>query len=357
MQLRSLFNQAMARHDEANEAQARFRHLLELAIAQRDEANEARAQLGRLLDLAIAQRNESNETQAVLHRLLDLGIAQRNQALDALGISRQECERAFARLTTLGRAFVDDIFGHRMYANPDDAGLSIAEVAPFKLETLGGEYGFLRRTIKRGQTVLDIGANVGLFTLLFARAVGSAGRVYAFEPGPLSFGLLKANIAINQYQHVIAENAAVLDCSGEVELFVSRSGESDNRVVGVAAEDNSRYKTIVRCLAIDDYLPRDTSIDFIKIDVQGAEFNVLKGMEKTIDSNHELQIVLEYAPGSFELSDVDPKAYFAFMRGHGFSIYELPNMGEEALVDEDWLLSEIGGSNKPQQTNLVLRRP
>ena len=99
-----------------------------------------------------------------------------------------------------------------------------------------GEIGFFVRNIRPGNRVLDLGANVGLFTLLFARCVGPSGMVYAFEPGPLSTALLTANVILNGYQNVIIERAAVTDRSGDVSLYVCSSGESDNRIAGAGLD-------------------------------------------------------------------------------------------------------------------------
>ena len=73
------------------------------------------------------------------------------------------------------------------------------------------EFDLVKRTIKKGDVVLDIGANIGVYTVLFAEIVGDKGRVYAFEPDPKNFALLKKNIEINKYKNVVLINKAVLN--------------------------------------------------------------------------------------------------------------------------------------------------
>src|ERR1022692_1562310 len=93
---------------------------------------------------------------------------------------------------------VPDVFGHTMHVDPNDAGLAIWTLSGQHVENcFDPEIRLLLRTIKSGDCVVDIGANVGLYTLLFARAAGPDGRVIAFEPGPRSIALLRQNLAIN----------------------------------------------------------------------------------------------------------------------------------------------------------------
>ena len=109
----------------------------------------------------------------------------------------------------LKRGYCPDVFGHSMYTNPRDAGMLLGSLNGRDIADFQGEIGFFVRNIRPGNRVLDLGANVGLFTLLFARCVGPSGMVYAFEPGPLSTALLTANVILNGYQNVIIERAAV----------------------------------------------------------------------------------------------------------------------------------------------------
>src|SRR5262245_31453918 len=173
------------------------------------------------------------------------------------------------------------VWGHKMYVDPSDAGLPLWRLGG--RSPAGTEDDIFVQNIKPGQRVLDVGANVGLYTLLFAKLVGPTGSVIAFEPGPVSCGLLRRNVAINGYNIVTVENAAVSDRSGEVDLFVCRTGESDNRIAGTLVDHDARDRMRVRCVTLDECVTEP--VDFIKIDVQGAEFLVLRGAEKTLRSN------------------------------------------------------------------------
>src|SRR5260221_14521456 len=98
-----------------------------------------------------------------------------------------------------------------MYQDPHELGMDVSRLSHATEEHFPfGEIAAIRKFIRPGQTVLDLGANIGWFTLLFARHVGAAGRVIAFEPGPLSNALLTANVMINGYaDRVTVERKAV----------------------------------------------------------------------------------------------------------------------------------------------------
>jgi FkbM family methyltransferase len=264
--------------------------------------------------------------------------------------------RTEARALRVNKHFVESVFGQRLYANPNDAGMSIHSLAGLWIDQCGAEMRFITAEVGSGQTALDLGANVGLVTLLLARLVGAEGRVYAFEPGPVSFGLLMANIAINGHRQVRAENAAVMNYSGEVDLFICRTGESDNRVAGTLNDHADRDQVASRCVSIDDYLPEGTSVDFIKMDIQGAEIFAMRGMERVLRESPNVTILIEYAPAGIALTGATPEAFLDIITGHGFAFSVLGDDATERPTTMAELLAGVGGSNQPQQINLVLRR-
>ncbi len=128
-------------------------------------------------------------------------------------------------------AFLGNIFGHKMYQNTSDEGINYQGFNNYPEKNFEHGEIALASTIKPDQTVIDLGANIGFFALLYARQVGSTGKVYAFEPGPSSFALLQKNIAINNYKNVICINKAVADVTKMGKIYLNRTGESDNRLL------------------------------------------------------------------------------------------------------------------------------
>jgi FkbM family methyltransferase len=247
---------------------------------------------------------------------------------------------------------VPSVYGHRMYFDPLDQGIGLSSLNEAPVQ--GGEAKFITRSLRPGQTVVDVGANIGLMTMLMARAVGPSGKVFAFEPGPRSFYLLQKNIRANGYTNVTAERAAVADNSGETELQVCGTGESDNRLRGVAADPRGYYTVKTKVVVLDEYL-KGQRIDFVKIDAQGSEYRILKGLRRTVSENPQIRIVAEYGPGWIEAAGVPADEFFGLIESMELDMVDLPDDGPEMPVDRRWLTANVGGADRPQ-INLLLRR-
>jgi len=136
----------------------------------------------------------------------------------------------------------------------------------------------------------DIGACFGIHTLLLAR-LAYDGLVYAFEPEPYNFSLLKQNVEINGLSNVIIENIAITDKHGRAILYLT----DDNAGGHSLFKHGSPLKVEVDTVSIDEYL-RGKAIDFMKIDVEGAEYLVLKGARRTLKASDHLMVVMELRP-------------------------------------------------------------
>jgi len=133
--------------------------------------------------------------------------------------------------------------------------------------------------LHEGETVMDIGANIGYFTLLMASKVGPQGRVIAFEPVPTVYNVLLENLRLNASAHVCAECQAV----AEVEDVAYMQSDTENPLsfVGHLSESGDLE---VKTITVDDYVHAVglNGLDFVKIDVEGAEDHVLQGMINTL---------------------------------------------------------------------------
>ena len=143
---------------------------------------------------------------------------------------------------------------------------------------------FLSSQIKNGMTILDIGADIGYYTLLFAKNVGSKGKVYSFEPIPRAKWYLDRNILMNGLNNVRTFNFALFDKSGQVCLenpFVKSK-------INPSKEKLSRNDIIVEMKMFDKWKLKEgiDNVDFVKLDVEGAELNVLRGMKNTLKKQH-----------------------------------------------------------------------
>ncbi|MDR3548754.1 MAG: FkbM family methyltransferase [Candidatus Pacebacteria bacterium] len=137
------------------------------------------------------------------------------------------------------------------------------------------------KTKVRG-TVFDIGANYGWYSLIFS---GWANVVYSFEPIPSTYKELTDNIALNESKNIIALNSALGNRNEDVEFFCPDVARGS----AIASEHNYFGKKVKVCMTtLDDFMKKYSisGVDFIKIDVEGGELNMLKGAEKTLRSFH-----------------------------------------------------------------------
>lgn len=155
--------------------------------------------------------------------------------------------------------------------------------------------------IKRGMTVVDVGANIGYYTLLSSKLVGSKGVVWAFEPELRNFQDLVQNIKLNggDYLSILPVNVAVSDVNGTRSLYVSKTESGEHSLI--KGRTNKPIEQIVECVKLDNYLA-GMPVDFIKIDTEGNEYGVLMGMRDLVKRSPNLKVVLEFWPDGLELA-------------------------------------------------------
>ena len=164
----------------------------------------------------------------------------------------------------------------RMYVPVKDT--FIGRALDFCGEYSEGETDLFKQLVQPGQWVLDIGANIGAFTLPLAKFVGAEGRVIAFEPQPAIFGVLKTNCEVNKLQNVVLMNSAVGDAGGEISVPDVDYGVGGN--FGGVALGGEGSEITAPVITIDGLnLP---ACAFMKIDVEGMEYEALTGAEETI---------------------------------------------------------------------------
>ena len=185
------------------------------------------------------------------------------------------------------------------------------------------ESDLMTRVLRRGATVIDIGAHIGYYSLLAARRIGRQGQVLAFEPAPDNFALLARNIRQNRLGQIVhAENCAVGDQPGEVTLYLSVVNNGDHRVHPATPEDDvlnnwgrPRERLPVPAVSLDGYLQQHPlgPIDVIKMDVQGAELKVLQGMPVTLQQNPNVVLFIEYWPHGLIQAGSNPLHLLQFL--------------------------------------------
>ena len=172
------------------------------------------------------------------------------------------------------------------------------------------------RLLKPAMKVVDIGANAGLLTRQFCRRVGPSGWVYAVEPDPLTFQFLEFNTRSFKNKELI--QCAISDNEGPALLHLNFTSGTGNSLLN---QGHSKESVPVTCISLDEFLKQrgDPAVDVIKIDVEGAELSVLRGMRQTLERLPELKIIIEYCPANLNGAGVRPCEVFDELRSHSFN--------------------------------------
>ncbi|HEV7239406.1 MAG TPA: FkbM family methyltransferase [Thermoanaerobaculia bacterium] len=176
-----------------------------------------------------------------------------------------------------------------------------------------------RRLIRPGMTVIDIGAHLGYYTRIFSELVGSTGRVLAFEAEPENFEILRAHVSGAKYRNVETFPYAVADRAGKLLLHLS-PGHSNHSLVDGYTESKSANE--VETVPLDAFLAGRSidRIDFVKIDVEGAEPLVLAGMRETIARSPHLAMLVELNPIALRAGGNEPDAFTHSLEAAGFRL-------------------------------------
>ena len=255
----------------------------------------------------------------------DLGRAARSyrvarrliRVISVLGFTKRKAivERILRRL--FGDLVEAD--GHFLEVDPRDRSLGS------RLRRTGiwsaTEKALFEQELRPGMVAIDIGANVGYFTLLAARLVGPAGRVYAFEPEPNNFELLRRNVARNGYQNVATVQTALSRRSGAQRLFKSNDNFGDHRLMH---GPRGRSWIDVPVITLDEFFAgfagSEPSVGFLKLDIQGAELAALQGARRLITASPPVSLLTEFWPDGMRAFGDDPEEYLRELQAFGFSI-------------------------------------
>lgn len=199
---------------------------------------------------------------------------------------------------------------------------------------------FLRRfvTLERNDVVLDIGANIGWYSLILDRMAGDlAVDIFAFEPESTNFSLLEENIARNGAKHVTAMRTAIADSAGVRHLHLFKASNRGRHSLLPIHDGDT---VLVDTVGLDEFwdrmrlgrrIPR-----FIKMDIEGYELVALRGASKVL-ARCPL-VMLEYSPGYMSAGSLQPRELLDLMSGHGFTAHRLES-GRLNRVDKCELLS------------------
>ncbi len=169
----------------------------------------------------------------------------------------------------------------------------------------------LRKILFPGAVVVDVGANIGIYSNFLSRCVGPTGLVHSFEPSPDNFKRLCA--ATEKVSNVRLSQAAVGERSGECKLYISEKLNVDHRTY--KADGNLRRAVPTEMVALDDYFKPGQRVDLIKMDIQGYELHALRGAKRVSEENADITLLVELWPSGLEQAGVNWKDLVEMLKG------------------------------------------
>ncbi|HJU17021.1 MAG TPA: FkbM family methyltransferase [Stellaceae bacterium] len=182
-----------------------------------------------------------------------------------------------------------------------------------------------RRFLQPASVVLDVGANFGLYTAAAASFVKDRGRLYAFEPNPHTFTLLQRTLYANRLTHnpnIVAVNALVGEERGRRTLHYAAEALGGATVIDIGQWGAAERSVEVDMITLDDFLPTDLRVDLVKIDVEGHEPFVLRGMRQIIRRSPNIRIFLEFVE-DFLAHTIGADAFLAEIAAQGLALCEV----------------------------------
>ncbi len=208
------------------------------------------------------------------------------------------------------------------------------------------EISLFQKLIKEGDVVVDVGAHIGYYTLIASGLVGKTGRVFSFEPDPNNLLRLQQCVTANKLSNVVIVNRAV-----------SNENKGDNRMFMI----NHKEKCIqVESITLDKYFAKSKlPIDFIKMDIQGAEVKALQGMSDILRKNQDIILILEFWPYGYSHTGNNAKELLDLLEKYKFLFYH-QGINEAANklipISTKTLLEDYRADNLSESTNILCIR-
>jgi len=189
---------------------------------------------------------------------------------------------------------VKEILGSKMYLDLADEGISRDLIVDGIRERISVEV--VTKEVKSGDIVVDIGANIGYYVLIEAKRTGNKGKIYAIEPVPSNIELLRKNIEINGLSNVEVSQLAIGDTNEfhPMYLFSQRNLGMLTDVAGTSKEKLVTERIEVKVTTLDDFLKDKPYPNVIRMDVEGYEYQIIRGMKNILERNLPLTLFIDF---------------------------------------------------------------
>jgi FkbM family methyltransferase len=226
--------------------------------------------------------------------------------------------------------------------------------AAYKIYADRAERELLRKILFQGAVVVDVGANIGIYSKFLSRCVGPTGLVYSFEPSLDNFRRLSA--ATRDLSNVRLTQAAVGERSGECKLYVSDKLNVDHRAY--KADGDSRRAVPTEMVALDDYFKSGQRVDLIKMDIQGYELHALRGGQRVLQENPDVNLLLEFWPAGLEQAGVGWEELIEMLQGLNMNLTLVRTCGlvpfdtHDVRHDISWYVNLFARRSRSQESQV-----
>lgn len=270
-------------------------------------------------------------------------------------IGSRKMRRVLAKLLLpdpRGAVVVDTRYGFKIIVDPvagKDLESSVYYFGTYEAGTLH----IMQKCLREGDVFFDIGSNIGVMSLFASQLVGEQGKIYAFEPDPDTFAILRDNLKLNENGRVQPENLALGESNGTASLFQNR-GINRGASSLINSQENSNIVT-VNTEKLDDFVSRNKpgKIKLLKIDVEGWEFEVLKGARQLLSSAEAPIVIFECSDNVSVPREKIYRTYQYLLSANDYRVFKL-KQGKEVISK---LLPVENEKDLPHHDNLFCFPP
>jgi len=226
----------------------------------------------------------------------------------------------------------------------------------FKTKQDAFEIELLKKYVKPGDTIIDIGSNIGFYAIILSEIAGEKGKVHCFEPDIVNFKHLQK--AVKPLKNVVINHKAVGPNTEKIKIYTSKELNVDHRTY-----EPEEYDEVIEIDAVnlDEYLSnlnggKIPDVDFIKMDIQGFEMQAIKGMQKTLTENKDVILISEFWPYGLKKAGSSSLEYFNHLSSLQFKCYLFENSSLVTLDEKKVRELDRYKDNKTHYYNILVTR-
>ena len=239
--------------------------------------------------------------------------------------------------------------GIKMITFSDDFGIS-KELLRYKTHESASTK-ILRKLLSKGMNCLDLGSNIGYYATIESKLIGNSGKVYAMEPIPRNFNLLKQNIKVNNLKNVQPFNMAASNYDGQINLYLSNK----SNLCSAIKTDTLLNQTITRkATTVDSFLETENiqpeNINLLRMDVEGYETKILEGAKNLLEHSKNITLFIEFHTAIIKSQGINLEDTFGLIEDYGFTLYKAVNKRD---ADSKVVLNNMKSSKDVLRSHLM----